>query len=89
MLMGDFTAKVGYQKDENHVLNYGFRNHNERGDTLVQFCKEINNTIAYVQFKLPPRRLYKWKSPAGIRGRSNKPVKVLKEKYWSLLGSIL
>ena len=37
---------------------------NDRGETLVQFCKEMKYTIMNTFFKLPLRRLYTWKSPA-------------------------
>lgn len=64
ILMGDFNAKVGKGKIEGVMGDWGLGARNERGETLIQFCKEMEFIISNTYFKLPPRRLYTWKSPA-------------------------
>ncbi|XP_055387849.1 craniofacial development protein 2-like [Condylostylus longicornis] len=63
IIMGDFNAKVGDEKVENVCGNFGLGVRNCRGDRLVQYCQEQNLRIMNTYFKLPPRRLYTWKSP--------------------------
>jgi len=63
IVMGDFNAKVGKGKVADIIGDYGLGTRNERGDRLLQFCTEENFSIMNTWFKLPPRRLYTWKSP--------------------------
>ena len=63
IIMGDFNAKVGAGAVGNVVGNFGLGDRNNRGDRLVQFCTEQQLSIVNTFFKLPPRRLYTWKSP--------------------------
>lgn len=63
VILGDFNAKVGKGRVEDVCGEYGLGLRNERGDRLVQFCQEEDMTIANTWFKLPPRRLYTWRSP--------------------------
>ena len=63
MIMGDFNAKVGQGKEDDIVGNFGLGQRNERGDRLIQFCREERMIITNTLFKLPPRRLYTWKAP--------------------------
>lgn len=47
IIMGDFNAKVGNGKKDNIVSKHDLGERNERGDRLVQFCREdfiISNT---------------------------------------------
>ena len=64
IITGDFNAKVGKGRIEDIVGEHGLGDKNERGDRLIQFCREEDFTIANTWFKLPNRRLYTWKSPA-------------------------
>ncbi|XP_050513133.1 uncharacterized protein LOC126888800 [Diabrotica virgifera virgifera] len=64
IIMGDFNAKVGKNRIEDIVGQHGLGEKNERGDRLIQFCREEDFTIANTWFRLSPRRLYTWKSPA-------------------------
>ena len=64
IVMGDFNAKVGAEAVGNVVGNFGLGDRNSRGDRLVQFCTEQQLSVVNTFFKLPPRRLYTWKSPA-------------------------
>lgn len=68
VIMGDFNAKVGQGKEDDIVGNFGLGQRNERGDRLVQFCREERMVISNTLFRLPSRRLYTWRSPADKPG---------------------
>lgn len=63
IIMGDFNARIGKGKDGHHVGPYGLGERNDRGETLNMFVAEHNLIVLNTFFKLPPRRLYTWKSP--------------------------
>ena len=63
IILGDLNAKVGKGKVEGIVGDWGIGERNDRGGRLVQFCDENNLVITNTWYKLPPRRLYTWKSP--------------------------
>lgn len=63
IVMGDFNSKIGRGGFENIIGEYGLGERNERGDRLLQFCQERSLVVANTWFKLPPRRIYTWKSP--------------------------
>lgn len=63
IIMGDFNAKVGQGRVDEVVGDFGLGVRNERGDKLVEFCQEEQLIVTNTWFKLPPRRLYTWKSP--------------------------
>ena len=58
------NAKIGQGKVDNVVVGFGLGVRNERGERLIKFCQEIDITIMNTFFKLPPRRLYTWRSLA-------------------------
>lgn len=64
IIMGDLNAKIGKGKHEDIVGEYGLGIRNDRGDRLLQFCQEEQLVVTNTYFKLPPRRLYTWTSPA-------------------------
>lgn len=64
IIMGDFNAKVGNEPEDGIVGRYGLGTRNDRGDRLVQFCRENKMVVCNTFFQLPPRRLYTWRSPA-------------------------
>ena len=66
--MGDFNAKVGKGESHDTVGEYDLGERNQRGDLLVQFCQEERLAISNTWYKLPPRRLYTWKSPQDSSG---------------------
>lgn len=64
IILGDMNAKIGQGKIEDVVGDFGLGMRNERGERLIEFCQETDITIMNTFFKLPPRRLYTWRSPA-------------------------
>jgi hypothetical protein len=63
IVMGDFNAQVGKGKDGKEVGNYGYGTRNERGDRLIEFCREQDMIIGNTHFCNHPRRLYTWSHP--------------------------
>jgi len=63
VIMGDFNAKIGKGKVGESIGPFGLGERNERGDRLGVFAAEENLVILNTFFKLPPRRLYTWRSP--------------------------
>ncbi|CAG4984092.1 unnamed protein product [Colias eurytheme] len=64
IVTGDFNSKVGQGAVSDVVGSFGLGIRNDRGERLVQFCQEHDFIVANTFFKLPPRRLYTWRSPA-------------------------
>nr|XP_034830054.1 craniofacial development protein 2-like [Maniola hyperantus] len=64
LVMGDFNSKLGRGTVSDIIGPYGLGVRNDRGDRLVQFCQENNFAVSNTYYKLPPRRLYTWRSPA-------------------------
>ncbi|KAG1680289.1 Craniofacial development protein 2 [Nymphon striatum] len=62
-IMGDWNAKVGSTRDPGITGSWGLGDRNERGQRLVDFCKENSLIIANTMFKQPKRRLYTWTTP--------------------------
>lgn len=69
IILGDMNAKIGQGKVEDVVGGFGLRVRNERGERLIEFCQEMDIAIMNTFFKLPPRRLYTWRSPADNNNR--------------------
>lgn len=63
IIMGDFNAKVGNGQFEECIGPFGLGERNERGERLIDFVMEEQFIVTNTFFKLPPRRLYTWKSP--------------------------
>ena len=51
IVMGDFNAKVGEQKEEKIVGPFGLDDRNERCEMLTSFCKEQNLIITNTWFE--------------------------------------
>lgn len=66
IVMGDLNAKVGSDKNNKIVGQYGLGRKNERGDRLIQFCTENKLVIANTFYQHPRRKLYTWKSPGDV-----------------------
>ncbi|GFS03866.1 craniofacial development protein 2-like [Elysia marginata] len=67
--MGDFNAKVGEGRIDNIVGPYGLGDSNERGERLVDWCREKDMLVANTWFPIHPRRRWTWSSP-GDRSRN-------------------
>ena len=62
-VVGDFNAKVGCKKEAGTIGMWGLGGRNERGQRLLDFCKERNLSAANTMFDQPKQRLYTWTSP--------------------------
>ena len=62
-MMGDMNAKVGSISHSNIVGNFGLGDKNDRGERLIQFCKQNQLIITNTWFQQLPPKLYTWKSP--------------------------
>ena len=70
--MGDLNAKIDKGKCEDLIGEYGLGERNERGKRLVEFIQEKEMVVTNTLYKLPPRRLYTWKSPQDTENKSQK-----------------
>jgi len=64
--MGDWNAIVGENADGKEVSKYGLGTRNERGDRLIEFCKQHDLVITNTLFKNHKRRRYTYKMPGDI-----------------------
>lgn len=67
ILMGDFNAKIGIPKPEEHLImkQHGYGKRNDRGQKLIEFARENKLTIINTCFKKKPKRRWTWCSPNG------------------------
>ncbi len=65
IIMGDWNARVGAEKEEGICGEYGLGERNERGSRLIEFCEKHKIVIANTLFKNHRRRRYTWKKPGG------------------------
>ena len=65
-VMGDLNAKIGAGKDGEIVGAFGLGTRSERGDRLIEFCKEFNLSVSNTHFQHNPRHLYTWRSPGDV-----------------------
>ncbi|XP_055387190.1 craniofacial development protein 2-like [Condylostylus longicornis] len=68
IIMGDFNAKIGTGRVNDIVCSFGLGTRNERDNRLIEFCEEFKFKVTNTWFRLPPRRLYTWKSPQDNAG---------------------
>ena len=59
--MGDWNAK-SCSVEQPMVGGYSLGSRNERGDLLVNQCRENSMIVTNTWFKNHPRRLYTWRS---------------------------
>ena len=67
IIMGDFNAKIGQPKQNEHLvmkLN-GYGNRNLRGQRLIDFALENKTPILNTFFKKKPNKKWTWRSPNG------------------------
>uniref|UniRef100_A0A8D8X189 Craniofacial development protein 2 n=1 Tax=Cacopsylla melanoneura TaxID=428564 RepID=A0A8D8X189_9HEMI len=63
IVMGDLNAKLGSGRTSEVVGAWGLGERNPRGDELEIFAEMNKLVVLNTWFKLPPRKLYTWKSP--------------------------
>ena len=56
MIMGDFNAKVGDERVDDVVGQYGLGTQNERGNKLIEWCQMNDFIITNTWFENHPRR---------------------------------
>ena len=66
IMMGDFNARVGKQREGHIVGEHGLGIRNERGETFVRWCQANEQVITNTWFEQHPRRLWTWKSPDNV-----------------------
>ena len=66
IFMGDFNAKVRQGREEQIVGPHGLGIRNERGEKLIDWCREHDQIIANTWFRHHSRHLWTWKSPGGV-----------------------
>ena len=64
--MGDWNAKIGFSVEQHMVGGYGLGSRDEKGDLLVDWCRENCMVVTNTWFKNHPRRLYTWRSPGDL-----------------------
>ncbi|XP_042868920.1 craniofacial development protein 2-like [Penaeus japonicus] len=63
IIMGDWNAKVGSEREGKIVGPHGLGERNDRGDKLVDWCRDKDMIITNTWFQVDPRRRYTWTSP--------------------------
>lgn len=63
IVMVDWNSVVGDEGVEGIVGKYGYGRRNDRGERLIEFCKQFDFWITNTWFKQNKRRLYTWKNP--------------------------
>ncbi|VVC38380.1 Endonuclease/exonuclease/phosphatase [Cinara cedri] len=63
IILGDWNALVGERTEPGVTGKFGFGTRNQRGDRLIEFCKERDMIITNTLFSQPKRRRYTWTMP--------------------------
>ncbi|GFN98810.1 craniofacial development protein 2-like [Plakobranchus ocellatus] len=63
IVMGDFNAKVGDEREEDVVGPSGIWIVNGHGNRLIEWCQVNDFTITNTRYQNHPRRHWTWKSP--------------------------
>ncbi|CAH2086443.1 unnamed protein product [Euphydryas editha] len=65
IVIGDFNAKIGYPKHEEHIImgRYGYGQRNARGERLIQYAYENKLSVMNTYFKKRNSRKWTWISP--------------------------
>jgi len=80
IVMGDFNAKVGSERDGKVVGSFGLGERNDRGDKLVDWCASKGLFISNTWFETHPRRRYTWTSP-GDRTRNQIDYIIINQRF--------
>lgn len=65
LVIGDFNAKIGYPKHEEHMImgRHGYGQRNSRGERLIQYAYENKLSVMNTYFKKRNSRKWTWISP--------------------------
>ena len=63
IIMGDFNAKVGGERDSRAAVPFGLGQRNERGSRLVEWCTANRFVITNTWFQHHMENLSTWRSP--------------------------
>jgi hypothetical protein len=80
IVMGDFNAAVGEQGEDGVAGRHGLGQRNDRGQMLLEFCKQNKLCITNTWYKHNKRRKYTWKSPGDMR-RMQLDYILVKQRY--------
>ena len=80
IILGDFNSKVGGERIETTIGPFGIGEKNDRGDRLIEWCKQHNLAAMNTWFKNHPRRCWTWKSP-GDRTRNQIDYILVQERH--------
>uniref|UniRef100_A0A8D8U6H3 Craniofacial development protein 2 n=1 Tax=Cacopsylla melanoneura TaxID=428564 RepID=A0A8D8U6H3_9HEMI len=80
IVMGDWNSVVGDENVDGIVGKFGYGKKNDRGERLIEFCKQYGLWISNTWFKQHKRRLYTWKSP-GDRMRYQIDYIMINERF--------
>ena len=92
-IIRDWNAKVGSQEIPGLTGKFGFREQNQAGQRLTEFCQENTLVAANTLFHQHNRRLYTWTSPDGqhrnqidyiLCSQDGKLYTVSKKQDWEL-----
>ena len=67
IVMGDWNCIIGEGQDEKEVGAFGLGTRNERGERLVEFCRQRKLVATNTCFEHEKRRRYTWKLPGDTR----------------------
>ena len=81
ILLGDFNAKVGNEREGKACGRFGLGVRNEAGDKLVEFCQANQLMIGSTWFKQHERRLFTWTSPGGTT--ENQIDYIIVQRRWA------
>ncbi|GFO06839.1 craniofacial development protein 2-like [Plakobranchus ocellatus] len=84
--MGNFNAKVGYERVEDVIGPSGIGNVNERGSRLSEWCQINDLTITNTWYQNHPRRQWTWKSP-GDRSRNKKDYILIQKRFRNVVNT--
>ena len=63
VIMGDWNAVIGENRNEKCVGKYRLGQRNQRGKQLIEFCNQQQLVVTNTLFKNYKRRIYTWKAP--------------------------